>query len=75
MNYLTPEETVRSPLYFVHNYGVLDIPIEESEVVFYGSLKDSTGKPLINRFYTLEDLSFNERNLRYADMCIARAWK
>ena len=75
MRFLTQEENVRSPVFFVHNYGVFDIPLDNNNVLFYGSLRDGEGNPIVNRYYTKSDMSFDERTLRYSNLCLAKGMK
>ena len=37
---LTPPESIASPLFIEKNYGTFDIPIAETDIVFYGSIRD-----------------------------------
>ena len=39
-NMITPHEIIASPIFLGHNYGVLDVPTSENDVVFYGSIRD-----------------------------------
>ena len=71
-NILTPPESVTSQLFIANNYGSFDVPIEESDIAFYGSIRDQSGTNVISRYYTKEDLAFYEANLRFDIMCKAK---
>ena len=72
---LTPNEIIKSPIYLEKNYGTFDIPTQESDIAFYGSIRGLNGKTFVNRYYTKSEIAFDQKNLRFDKMCSAKGNK
>ena len=76
MNSITPFELVRSPILTDQHYALMDIPLKKEEShLLHGLIKSKKREILTERKYTKQELSFDPKNLRFGDLCMAKGHK